>query len=770
MFFDRHLKSYVVNKQSTVRETLEKITKTKSRVAMVVNDNGNLLGVVSNGDILRWLVGESNPDLESNISDVMNPKYIFVSDDSSKEEILLKLQKVNFVPLVNSQNQLEAIISNSLINEIKVGKSIISFDHPCFIIAEIGINHNGSFKEAKKLVECAAESGANAVKIQVRDLNSTYNTSILDDSLKAEHGTQYLLNELIKAELSQDEFGFLKTHAEKLGLEFIGTPFDHPSVDFLQELNVHAFKIGSPDFTNISLIEKVASIGKPMIASTGMSNELEIQRVIAELEKMHANYALLHCNSTYPASPEDLNLNFIRKLAETSGRIVGYSGHERGYLPSVTAVALGARIIERHITLDNALEGPDHSSSLEPSDFKKMVEKIRQTEICLGDKRREINQGEEVNRVALGKSLVTAKKIAKGSLLTANDLIAKTPARGVSPLEISKFIGKRLVRNLNKDHYIQFDDTTVGITKKEEINISKNWGIVGRLNDFEEYLHWKPKLIEIHLTWRDLVDYKTIVKRFNKKSFTQDFVVHAPEYFQDKLIDFTTSDIDVLDYSLEMLQMTIELARNVAPQFSGMKNPKGPKIVLHPGGHFEARKETNKKEQYDLLMKNVRSVDSEGVEILIENMPPNPWYFGGQWYNSIFLDPGEINQFCEDTGFGMCYDTSHALLQCNFEGKKLNGFTQKISKHVRHLHISDASGTTQEGLQIGSGNIDLDHLLNILNSIDTGFIPEIWQGHLNGGKGFHEALKTIESLLGEQFSTPGCSAKNKYKNKLNDLL
>ena len=248
---------------------------------------------------------------------------------------------------------------------------------------------------------------------------------------------------------------------------------------------------------------------------------------------------------------------------------------------------------------------------------------------------------------------------------------------------------------------------------------------------------------------------------FSTRTLDQDFVVHAPEYYKDRLIDFTTSNSDVLEYSFEMLQRTIELARGMAPQFSGMKNEKGPKIVLHPGGHSEARVETHKTEQYKTLAKNLREIDTDGVELLIENMPPNPWYFGGQWYNSVFLDPSEIEQFCKDTGFGTCYDTSHALLHCNFAKQTLNNFTKKISKHVRHLHISDGAGTTQEGLQLGNGNLDFDHLFEIFQTIDSGFIPEIWQGHLNNGNGFYKALKTIQDLLDSKLSTPGCSSNHK---------
>lgn len=759
MFSDKNLDHYVINETSSIRETLDKITKWKSRVVMVVDKTNRLHGIVTNGDILRWLVKQQKPDLSGSIFQVLNRNYLFITEESPKEEIQVKLEKVNFLPLINNQNQLLSVVSNLPSNEIKFGHSTISPDHPCFVIAEIGINHGGSLKRAMELFQKAADCGVNAVKIQVRNLEATYNTDILKDSLKAEHGTQYLLEELRKVELSHKDFTSLKKLAEDLNLEFIATPFDLPSVDFLESLNVSAFKVGSPDFTNLPLLQKIASIGKPMIISTGMSNEVEIKRVLTELDNWNANYALLHCNSTYPASFEDLNLNFIHKLIESSGKIVGYSGHERGYLPSLAAVAMGVKIIERHLTLDNSAEGPDHTSSLEPSAFSKMIKEIRQIELCLGSEKRIINQGEEVNRVALGKSLVLTGDLEKGSKITADDLVAKTPARGVSPLEINKFIGKSLARDLQQGDYIHFEDISDNGSRIEQFNISKHWGVVGRLNDFQEFLTWRPKLIEIHLTWRDLVNFNTSAQNLKDREFDQDLVVHAPEYFQDKLIDFTTSETHVLDYSLEMLKLTIELAKCLGSKFKGMQNPKGTKIVVHPGGHFESRKETNRQDQYRQLLKNLREVDHSGVEILIENMPPNPWYFGGQWFNSIFLDSVEINQFCNESGFGICYDTSHALLHCNHSGTKLNQFTKNISEHVRHLHISDASGTTQEGLQIGKGCLDYDHLFEIFHTIDAGFIPEIWQGHLNNGKGFQDALKIIEGLLEGKFSTEGCSSK-----------
>ena len=174
-------------------------------------------------------------------------------------------------------------------------------------------------------------------------------------------------------------------------------------------------------------------------------------------------------------------------------------------------------------------------------------------------------------------------------------------------------------------------------------------------------------------------------------------------------------------------------------------------------GHFEYLKETNRPDQYKSLKKNLTSIDNEGVQLLVENMPPNPWYFGGQWYNTIFLDSKEILEFSQDSKLNACFDTSHgALLYCNQAKKSLNRFAKDLTQKVKHLHISDGAGTTQEGLQLGEGDLRLDHLFQIMQSVDSGFVPEIWQGHLNRGKGFKTALRKIEKLLKGKMSTRGC--------------
>ncbi|MGE0614877.1 MAG: N-acetylneuraminate synthase family protein [Bacteriovoracia bacterium] len=621
-----------------------------------------------------------------------------------------------------------------------------------YIIAEVGINHNGSMDEAKALIKGAAEAGADAVKTQLRDLDTLYTKQVLADSRKAEQGTQYLLAELRKAHLSYDQMKELFAYAKGFDIDFFATPFDVKSAEFLNGIGMGIFKVGSPDFTNRPLLEKITEFNRPIILSTGMSEEAEIKQVVGYLKSRGADFALLHCNSTYPASFSDLNLRYIPVLRQITGVRVGYSGHEQGFVPTVAALGLGADIIERHITRDRNQSGPDHRSSLNFTEFKEMVDAVRVAEESLGKAEKVYNQGEKNNRISLAKSLVAAKDLPVGHRLTAGDLSSKTPAKGVSPMDLDYFLGKTLNRALSADDYIFRQDVVDGpAAKPRTYSIPKKWGIVGRLNDFQEFLDVKPGLVEIHLTWRDLEDY-----RLPAGTFEQDLVVHAPEYYKDQLIDFTSSDAAITELSREMLKRTLNLARELAPKFKGMKDPRGPRVVVHPGGHFAQPTESNKTDQYKLLKKNLEAMPSEGTQLLVENMPPLPWYFGGQWYNTVFMDAGEIAQFAKDMGWGICFDTSHAGLYCHHAGISMQDFTKRILDHIAYLHVSDSKGSTGEGVQIGQGDLDFASLFAIMNRLDTGFIPEIWQGHLNRGQGFREALEILEGILAK-VSSRSCS-------------
>ncbi len=287
---------------------------------------------------------------------------------------------------------------------IKIGDRLIGDGHPAFVIAEIGVNHNGLLPLALELVDAAVDAGADAVKFQKRNLESLYAKKYLDNANAGEKTLRYLLPILQRVELPDRAYHRIVEYCREKDIIFMCSAFDIESADFLEELGVPAYKVASADLTNLPLLDHLVKKGKPIILSTGMSRMEEVETTVRFLNQRGAEFALLHCNSTYPAAFEDINLRFMDRLRRF-GVPVGYSGHERGIAVSTVATALGANIIERHITLDRTMDGPDHAASLEPQGFRKMVRDIQQVREALGTgEEKYISRGEILNREVLGKS------------------------------------------------------------------------------------------------------------------------------------------------------------------------------------------------------------------------------------------------------------------------------------------------------------------------------------------------------------------------------
>src|SRR3989344_8361935 len=292
------------------------------------------------------------------------------------------------------------------VNPLIVGQRRIGPGEPVFVIAEAGINHNGSEQRAYELIDAAAAAGADAVKFQKRNLAEVYQKKILDNPNSAEQKYQYLIPLLKECQLDDEVYPKLEAYAQEKGIMFLVNPWDKGSLKDIETLlHVPLYKVGSPDFTNNELLEAIAAVGKPLIASTGMAQEAEIEAGVNFIKSLGVPFALLHCNSTYPAPFDEINLKYMDVLKKY-GVPVGYSGHERGIAVSIGAVARGASVIERHITTDRNLEGPDHKASLLPDEFKAMVSGIREVERAVGEGVKRLSRGEIMNRELLGKSVV----------------------------------------------------------------------------------------------------------------------------------------------------------------------------------------------------------------------------------------------------------------------------------------------------------------------------------------------------------------------------
>ena len=618
-----------------------------------------------------------------------------------------------------------------------VGERNIGPGHPVFVIAEVGLNHNGSIARAYELIDAAANAGADAVEFQKRSLADVYQKKILDNPNSAEQKYQYLIPLLKEFELADEEYPKLEAYAKEKNIIFMVNPWDKVSCDMIENLlHVPIYKVGSPDFTNNELLEYIAATKKPMIVSTGMAQEDEIAAGVAFIKTLGVPFAILHCNSTYPAPFDEINLKYMDTLNKY-GVPVGYSGHERGIAVSIGAVARGASIIERHITVDRDLEGPDHKASLLPHEFREMVSGIREVERAVGGAVKKLSRGEIMNRELLGKSIVTNRFIAEGTTITRDMLTTRSPAKGLSPQKMDEIVGTTASRDIPAGDALTEDDLAVSSTLDAFISsdIPWNWGPVVRWKDFASYLPYEPDLFEFHLSDKDLDE------EIPRGTYSQQVIVHAPEYMKRVYLNPASEDPEERKATIAILQQSIDIARNLGESFQGT-----PKFIIHPGG-ITLTKHDNPKQLLELFADTLSTLKTDGVEILPENLPPRPWVFGGEWVTNVFMLGEEIRDFLQATGYSMCFDTSHAALSCNAYGVDLLEMTKMLAPLVRHLHVADGSGTGEEGLQIGSGTIDFAKILQPFAGYQHTMVPEIWQGHLHGGKGFLRAMNHLKQYM-----------------------
>jgi N,N'-diacetyllegionaminate synthase len=328
------------------------------------------------------------------------------------------------------------------------------------IIAEAGVNHNGDIELAKKLIDVAADAGADLVKFQTFSADRL----VTQSALKAEY--QALATDKIesqhemlrKLELTESMHHELINHCANREIGFFSTGFDIESINFLARLGQELFKIPSGEITNLPFLQHIGGLAKKVLLSTGMSNMHEVAAALNALELAGTpkdRITVLHCTSSYPAEMSDVNLRAMLSIQEEFGVEVGYSDHTLGIEVAIAAVALGAKVIEKHFTLDRNMTGPDHKASLEPNELIRMVAGIRSIEKALGDGNKVITQNEIQNRDVARKSIVASRKIQAGEVFTENNLTAKRPGTGISPMEWDKVIGTKAKQSYAKDDLIQ---------------------------------------------------------------------------------------------------------------------------------------------------------------------------------------------------------------------------------------------------------------------------------------------------------------------------
>lgn len=333
------------------------------------------------------------------------------------------------------------------------------------IIAEAGVNHNGDFNQAKELVKVAAEAGADYVKFQTFKADKIVSKDALKAAYQRENlndgdDNQYIM--LKKLEMPEIWHFELMAYADELDIKFLSTGFDEGSINFLETLNLELYKIPSGEITNKPLLQHIASKGKSVVLSTGMANIEEIKQAVTVIEQTGLSRDLitvLHCNTEYPTPMKDVNLFAMQHIKQEIGVAVGYSDHTLGIEVPIAAVALGAKVIEKHFTLDRNLPGPDHRASLEPHELREMVKSIRNIELAISGSGIKVPSSSEIENLnVVRKSIHCGRSILKGEIISQEALICLRPGTGISPMDWDNVIGRKAKENLDAYHILNYSD------------------------------------------------------------------------------------------------------------------------------------------------------------------------------------------------------------------------------------------------------------------------------------------------------------------------
>jgi endonuclease IV len=364
-----------------------------------------------------------------------------------------------------------------------------------------------------------------------------------------------------------------------------------------------------------------------------------------------------------------------------------------------------------------------------------MVRDIRIADLVMAKEDRFLLRGEVLNREVFGKSVIAKEKLSKGTIVKKEMIEVKGPGKGLSPSYMNDLIGMQIKRDIGQgEMFLESDLDTLptNIEVIKRIDFKSQWGLISRFSDFHEMIAFDPDVIEIHLAEHDLKQKFSL-----EKQYPQALVVHAAEYMDGKLMDLCSGSEEIRKASVDLVNQTTKRAAELGAYFIGT-----PKVIAHPGA-MSLNTKLDKNKLKTALLTSLEEIDTQGTDLLLENLPPYPWYFGGAWKGNFFMDANEIADFCRETGINIVFDNSHAALYCNAKESDLCQFVQTVKPYIRHIHMADAYGVDGEGMQIHEGDIDFDRIMPLLSDYRDSWVPEVWQGHLNNGQGFLTALERL---------------------------
>ncbi len=613
------------------------------------------------------------------------------------------------------------------------------------IIAEIGINHDGSFVKCKDLIDMAARCGVWGVKFQYRNINNYFQKSVSN-----EIGKKIIDNELKRINLKKDLILKLAKYSAKKKLKTGISFFDIEDVEDFRSFTFDFYKIPSPVCDDMNLIKAMYKKNKLLLISLGGKKESEVIELSKFYEKIFnnkkKNVAILHCISNYPLSVNNSQLNFIDKLKIIfKNYLIGYSSHENDILGPVYSISKDINFLERHVTSKKTSVGLDHSSSSDEEELKKLCDFNVSIEISKKNLPRIINQGEKINIQNLGKSFVSKINQKKGSLIKLKNFQYKYPANGLSYLELSKFENKKLVKDIKLNEFINFTH----IKKQSKFNEKmKNFCNLKKISlpirpyDFQKINNkFNLKHYEFHLGFSDLKLVENFLNNIASVNDFKDkhFSVHLPDYCSEKyILNIFSQNKDIRKKSNKILSQTISFCKNI------QKITKKKTILI---GSFSSLENIDKILFYKKIKKLI-SVTKKRHDILISPqwLPPYAWYFGGSIKMYSFCDPEDLD-IIKRLKFSICMDISHFILSCNFYNiSTIPKLINKYKNMFNHFHISDAKGFDFEGLHLFEGDLKNLGILSKLINNQKIKVLEPWQGHINDYEIFANEIKKLERL------------------------
>lgn len=605
------------------------------------------------------------------------------------------------------------------------------------LIAEIGVNHSGDLSKAMRLVDMACEAQCYGVKFQYRSSSSDF------FSKQDEMGSTMIKDELSR---SNNQLNWLKeiiTYTKSRGIA-IGFSFFKVD-DLLQFLSEDYYmdfiKIPSAEFTNSALIAEAKKLAIPVMLSTGGLDEETISKYLGKYNLSNED-VVFHCISNYPTSLGNQQMDFLKRLPNYGSYQIGYSSHDENWEVNLIALTYGVKVIERHICLDKGEDGLDISSSSDKKELISLNQFVENFSSILNCEVRLPNQGEIMNVRNLGVGLYYSRDLSEGDIVTNDDLRELSPATGIRPAESSKVLGKKVLSDIKADtpvklsHFMHFERISKSHVLYDFIE-NNRLSIPVRLHDIGIIRsRFQTSFFELHLSYKEVYQlesgFDSLLEFITKGDH---FSIHLPDYIsKDELINPHSTNQNIRIESNRIIEICLELAES-------LQDVTGNKVYVL--GSFSQRELLTKEEFYQVHSDFIRDIESDrNITILSQWLPVKAWYFGGSWTLDLFCEFEDIG-LVRKYNLPICLDIAHLILSANYFSQNWYDWWSKLKPFTRHIHLSDAVGIDGEGVAFGKGDI---HSFQDLMQNDHIKVLEVWEGHLENGKGFYEALEFLHEI------------------------